>query len=827
MIDFNNVEATHSAESLTRCLRAVYAAQTPAEQAMAFSSRGVRIFPEQKGTAFALNIDGENGTPIFGKDKDASGKYIDKTGGHKKASCDNAKVQRAWSVCPDADIEVIVPRGFIVLDKDRHDKDKDGVQTFRELEDKYRQYAPTLETRTPHDGRHAWYKLNDNQSLRHQDGIFPGIDVKVAGSWIKEGPRRSLHNDKDIAELPPWLYNILKLKQAPQEEPIQTQVASNLAGAMANVATIEGINDGVRMVKTSAAWFEKRVAERLAELSSAESGTRTVTTNRVAFAFGQMVAEGAFTEGWAFDRLKEAVQPLLANDFTWQDAEYQIKSGLKDGMQKPPVHDFKENPPKVSSMDGLEAVDIAEESATAWPDELLHPGGLLEEIMDYCAKSTYRSHPIYNLAGAITVLASIIGRKVRTASHLTTNIYSIVLGGSGSGKDAPKRGVEKILSLVSSKLFGGTDIASAAAVLSTLGSDHRSCFIFDEFGMLLKACKGQNSPKSELVRVLTDLYSKYDTPYIKPYKDPKDRVFISWLSLCVLGLTVPEEFWSAMQDGEATNGFLARMLVFEHEGKPLPTNKKFQMQIPQDLLDRLKKIHRINCGEFPLPQYQKENGSIDLGATLPDEKYEVTKESKISTYTIYMTESAQIFHNEKEEKYTNFADNLHGKNAEAKKSIYYRFQEHAQKLALVKMTSRIGEDIIAQDAHIEIEDIQWGWLLAETCGKHFIKKMESTLYITDFEKYCNDAINLIKRYVIENNKRYKKRQEKNGQLPIPGAPRRILEEGLPIQTKMVSEVIDKLQSMGKIALIEGWKSTPKSKRALDLYILTKATEDDD
>ncbi len=489
---------------------------------------------------------------------------------------------------------------------------------------------------------------------------------------------------------------------------------------------------------------------------------------------------------------------------------------------------------------GVRLVDVIseEDSINIWPEELLHPGGLLEEIMDYTAKSNRYSHPIYNLAGAIAVLSTISGRKVKTQSKLTTNIYCTVLGKSGSGKDAPKKTTEKLLYLVNRSLYGGNDVASAAAIFTALEHDHRCCFIFDEFGLMLKACKNQNSPKTELVKVTTELFSFYDSPYKKPYKKREDAVEIPWQNLCILGLSVPDEFWAAMQDGESTNGAMARHLLFEHVGKKMPANRNIFRGTPWGLIGKLKKIYQIDCNDIvvPLSETTDENGyykpqekefveETDGDTPYITDSKNVCLDQMVYPYTVFFTEEAEEFHEEKAALYDNLTEKANGKHAAAKEALYSRFAEHAWKLALLKAVSRLGSSIVeeadrfrnATKHHIEIEDIKWGWLLVETTGNQFINKLETALYSSQFEQWCNDALKAIRTYIRREFKR-------NGNKK-PGAPRREIERALHIPSKSVQDVIDKLANMNTIKLIEGWKCSEKSKKPMNLYCIVEDIED--
>ena len=102
------------------------------------------------------------------------------------------------------------------------------------------------------------------------------------------------------------------------------------------------------------------------------------------------------------------------------------------------------------------------ESSANIPDHLLHPGGVLEDIMNYIDQKSAASIPWFNLGAALTFLGSVMGQKVMTETQLRTNLYTITLGSSGLGKNAPFSPLLQLLEYSGGgKLFGPTDLTSS------------------------------------------------------------------------------------------------------------------------------------------------------------------------------------------------------------------------------------------------------------------------------------------------------------------------------------------------------------------------------
>ena len=71
------------------------------------------------------------------------------------------------------------------------------------------------------------------------------------------------------------------------------------------------------------------------------------------------------------------------------------------------------------------------------PNEIINPGGLLQDLIEYIEKNSSVAVPFFSVAASVTLLGSICGQKFQTETGLRTNLYSISLGYSGTGKNAP------------------------------------------------------------------------------------------------------------------------------------------------------------------------------------------------------------------------------------------------------------------------------------------------------------------------------------------------------------------------------------------------------
>ena len=654
------------------------------------------------------------------------------------------------------------------------DSDSPGAEEWRQAHVN----ASPVRVKTSH-GWHWWFRYPEgglgNANLRFKNGV--AADVKAEGGYVVAP--QSVHPDGTVYEL-------------------DFMDGATDFGCLPEIA----ISSGAAKIDLSGIRLDSVQAKH----APVPEGGRD---NYLASYAGALFAKGLDQEEvLALTKQKNAemcVPPQPLNEVV-RVVESIRKTDLRNHPRKAPA------PDAATDMSGVEVEAPQEAAEIEWPEAVLHPGGLLEELAGFIAKSSIRTQPAYSLAGAVAILSILAVQRIKGETGLVTNNYCVAVGGSGSGKDAPKQAVERILYKICPEA-SASDAASESAVTSYLGKPgcRRACFVLDEFGLFLKATKIQNSPRAHITKTFTELFSKYGTEFIhrKVYADESKNRALSWHGLCILGLTVPDEFWGAMQDGEATNGFLARLIVFEHSGPPAPRNRDFQMDIPEDLLERLRGIWDMDGGDREAAP--KPDGGVEF--MVPAHPPVVQKTPEAREYHWQMTDWADSMMANAEEK---------GNGAAA--ACWNRCAEHADKLSLVHLVSRLGGQ--AQTGKVELEDVQWGWSLARTSVGGTVKRLESFVYDSDFNRWCIVAVEAIAKYVKRESS-HRKRDAELGKKLKPGAPRSVIEKALKgVQPRLVKEVIDKLVATNRIRLVEGWTATEKSRRPLDLYCLVRETEED-
>ena len=94
-----------------------------------------------------------------------------------------------------------------------------------------------------------------------------------------------------------------------------------------------------------------------------------------------------------------------------------------------------------------------------------------------------RPQPWLAVGAAIAALGTLMGRKVRTASNLRSNLYVLGLAESGGGKDHARKVIKEILFQAGlADHLGGERIASGAGLITALTRQPSSLFQIDEFG---------------------------------------------------------------------------------------------------------------------------------------------------------------------------------------------------------------------------------------------------------------------------------------------------------------------------------------------------------
>ncbi len=207
-----------------------------------------------------------------------------------------------------------------------------------------------------------------------------------------------------------------------------------------------------------------------------------------------------------------------------------------------------------------------------FPEHLLHVPGLIEQVVAYNLATATRPQPVLALAAGVCLQAVLAARKVRDERGNRTNLYSVGVAPSGAGKDHARKVNKNVLFAADMvEHEGNEDLASDAGLVTAVETEPAILFQIDEFGRFLRTI-GDPKKAPHLFNVLTalmKLYSSADTIFRgKAYADAKRNKVVDQPCVSVYGTTVPEHFYESLTADSLSDGFIARLLVFEATATP-------------------------------------------------------------------------------------------------------------------------------------------------------------------------------------------------------------------------------------------------------------------
>ena len=252
--------------------------------------------------------------------------------------------------------------------------------------------------------------------------------------------------------------------------------------------------------------------------------------------------------------------------------------------------------------------------------------GLLGQIAYYIYDQAPRPVPEIALAGAIGLMAGICGRAYNI-SGTGVNQYTLLLTGTGRGKEAIQSGISKLMSRVVDLNYGGCpaalefvgpgDIASGQALIKHFDKVSKSFVsVVGEVDGMLKnmTARHANAGLVKLRTVLLDVYNKSGRGNILQgtiYSDrDKNAAAIAAPAFSMIGEGTPQRFYNLLDEAMVSDGLLPRFTVIEYDGPRVESNEA-RMGIQPDI--RLVKQVAQLCGQALLLNQQ--NRPIDVGTT--------------------------------------------------------------------------------------------------------------------------------------------------------------------------------------------------------------------
>jgi len=235
--------------------------------------------------------------------------------------------------------------------------------------------------------------------------------------------------------------------------------------------------------------------------------------------------------------------------------------------------------------------------------ELLNPGGLVGDLIDYINMQSIKPQPILALGAALTAVGCLAGRKVQTKTGLAPNLYTMGVGAQSCGKDFARKVIKRCFKDAGCEMMAANEnVASDSAINTALTVEQSTLLLMDEIGHFFKSTnkvRQQASYRVNIVPTLLTLFSSSDQVYYgKTYADKENQIVIDRPCLCLYGTTVPDTLYKGLSPENIRDGLLSRMLIFESENEDPPEQDiDIRRLPPSSLLTQIKVLSKkpINC----------------------------------------------------------------------------------------------------------------------------------------------------------------------------------------------------------------------------------------
>ncbi len=193
--------------------------------------------------------------------------------------------------------------------------------------------------------------------------------------------------------------------------------------------------------------------------------------------------------------------------------------------------------------------------------------GIIGQTVAWILSNSQKPQPELALLNTITALGAVFGRRYASPMDTRTNLYTVGLAGTASGKNHSKKSIKAIMVAANlTEFLGAESIVSGAGMLTDLFKCPAQVMHLDEFGMVLEAIMDKRGATHMKVagRIITELYSNSGEKYYGgSYADSKkDRTIIACPNLCIFGISTLEKYTSSLNRDAIASGELNRFIVY-------------------------------------------------------------------------------------------------------------------------------------------------------------------------------------------------------------------------------------------------------------------------
>lgn len=253
---------------------------------------------------------------------------------------------------------------------------------------------------------------------------------------------------------------------------------------------------------------------------------------------------------------------------------------------------------------------------SGWTKDLLNPPGLVGEVVSWMRDSSGMEQPKFALAAGLTLCGSLLGRGVKDYTGQRTNLYTLAVGHTSAGKNAPIQAIQAAMAANRRELLLAGKVTSDSALEILLAAYPVRLFLIDEIGHYVASLRSAGYSNGHLKTVmpaLTECWSAASGAFVGKarsldsngkWKPPR---VIHEPCASLYGTTVPGVLFDGLAEADFADGSLPRFLTFISETRPRFVAKP-ALAFPDDLRKRLEAA-LIRLGIFP-PDEAKADGEV-------------------------------------------------------------------------------------------------------------------------------------------------------------------------------------------------------------------------
>jgi hypothetical protein len=433
----------------------------------------------------------------------------------------------------------------------------------------------------------------------------------------------------------------------------------------------------------------------------------------------------------AFHLLWTEYNPRCAPEWSEKELRHKVESATKAPGERGEL--LRESLAPVESdvdLSGLRVMPAVETDSRGpdlptvgkLPESLLRPPGIISDVIEYTLRTSLYPQPELALAGAISLMGTITGRKLTDSYGTRTNVYVLGLSPSGSGKEQARKTNKVLLTHAGGdSMIGNERIGSSAGMITSIEASPAILFQIDEIGRFLETLK--NPAKAphlyNVATVLMAIYGCSDSLWIgDAYADAKKTKKINQPHPCLYGTSVPEKFWESLTAENVTDGLLGRMMPFESFAGYVDPKEPESIEPDADLIDQVRFWVDLKLGG-------------NLHATNPT--------PIVANYT---ADAQERFHGHMAE----IANRRKGEDSQAA-ALWSRAAGKAGKLALIFAASRCP---LSTTFEVELEDVDRAIAMSNWITRTVQRKVFEHVSENEIEGQLKRVLRILKTPMTRN-----------------------------------------------------------------------------